>query len=91
MAKLGPAGDPSFMGQGMTAAPAPLLEYRPRRKREDRLVKEAIAAPINAFDRDRIDPFKRNALSAGKELCWQLESARLVEAYPALVADMAAA
>lgn len=50
----------------------------------------AIAAAINALDPDRIDRFKRNALAAANELCWERESERLVAAYDgALVAARA--
>ena len=41
----------------------------------------AIAAAVNALDPDRIDRFKRNALRAARELCWERESERLVAAY----------
>ena len=43
----------------------------------------AIAAAINALDLDRIDSFKRNALTAARELCWERELGRLIEAYDA--------
>jgi glycosyltransferase involved in cell wall biosynthesis len=47
---------------------------------------KAIAAAINALDPDRIDRFKRNALAAARELCWERESERLVGAYSAALA-----
>lgn len=43
----------------------------------------AIAAAINALDPDRIDCFKRNALTAARELCWERKSERLIAAYNA--------
>lgn len=43
----------------------------------------AIAAAINALDPERIDRFKRNALAAARELCWERESERLIAAYDA--------
>mgnify|MGYP001473561634 CR=1 FL=1 len=43
----------------------------------------AIAAAVNALDPDRIDQFKRNALAAARELCWERESQRLCAAYTA--------
>ncbi len=42
---------------------------------------DAIAEAINSLDREAIDTFKKNALSAAHELCWEREAARLVEAY----------
>jgi glycogen synthase len=48
---------------------------------------KAIAAAINALDPDRIDRFKRNALAAARELCWERESQRLVAAYAAALAQ----
>jgi glycosyltransferase involved in cell wall biosynthesis len=47
---------------------------------------KAIAVAINALDPDRIDRFKRNALAAARELCWERESERLVGAYSAALA-----
>jgi glycosyltransferase involved in cell wall biosynthesis len=44
----------------------------------------SIAAAINGLDRERIDAYKRNALAAASELCWELESKRLVSAYAEL-------
>jgi glycosyltransferase involved in cell wall biosynthesis len=41
----------------------------------------SIAAAVNALDRERIDRYKRNALAAARELCWEQESRRLVAAY----------
>ncbi len=43
----------------------------------------AIAAAINGLDRERIDAYKRNALAAARELCWEREFKRLVSAYAA--------
>jgi hypothetical protein len=48
---------------------------------------KAIAAAVNALDPDRIDSFKRNALCAARELCWERESERLVGAYSAALAQ----
>jgi glycosyltransferase involved in cell wall biosynthesis len=45
----------------------------------------AIAAVINAFDPASIDRYKRNALAAARELCWERESERLVRAYEAVL------
>jgi len=45
----------------------------------------AIAAAINALDPASIDHYKRNALAAARELCWERESERLVRAYEALL------
>jgi glycosyltransferase involved in cell wall biosynthesis len=45
-----------------------------------------IAAAINALDRVRIDTYKKNALQAARELCWEHEARRLVAAYAALYA-----
>jgi glycosyltransferase involved in cell wall biosynthesis len=49
---------------------------------------KAIAAAINALDPDRIDRFKRNALAAARELCWERESQRLVAAYATALAQV---
>jgi glycosyltransferase involved in cell wall biosynthesis len=48
---------------------------------------EAIAAAINALEPDCIDCYKRNALVAARELCWERESQRLVGAYGAALAQ----
>ncbi len=40
-----------------------------------------IAAAINGVNRAQIDVFKRNALAAARELCWECESQKLVAAY----------
>jgi glycosyltransferase involved in cell wall biosynthesis len=44
----------------------------------------SIAAAINGLNRERIDAYKRNALAAASDLCWERESKRLVSAYAAL-------
>jgi len=44
-----------------------------------------IAAAINALDPGSIDRYKRNALAAAHEFCWERESERLVKAYEALI------
>jgi glycosyltransferase involved in cell wall biosynthesis len=43
----------------------------------------AIAVAINSLDRDRIDDYKRNALIAARELCWERESEKLLAGYAA--------
>lgn len=43
----------------------------------------AIAAAIAGFTPRRIDCYKRNALAAASELCWEKEAAELVAAYEA--------
>jgi glycosyltransferase involved in cell wall biosynthesis len=43
----------------------------------------AIAVAINSLDRDRIDDYKRNALIAARELCWERESEKLLASYAA--------
>ena len=50
----------------------------------------AIAAVINALDRETIDRYKRNALAAARELCWEQESKRLLDAYGAVLQRAAA-
>lgn len=45
----------------------------------------AIAAVINALDRETIDRYKRNARAAASELCWERESERLLDAYGAVL------
>jgi glycosyltransferase involved in cell wall biosynthesis len=45
---------------------------------------EAIAAAVNTLDPERIDRYKRNALAAARELCWEQESERLLAPYDAL-------
>jgi hypothetical protein len=40
----------------------------------------AIARAINSFDASSIDDFKRNAIAASEELCWQKEGQKLVRA-----------
>src|SRR5262249_55992574 len=45
----------------------------------------AIAAAVNGLDPDAIDRYKRNALTAARELCWERESERLVTAYGAAI------
>jgi glycosyltransferase involved in cell wall biosynthesis len=44
-----------------------------------------IAGAINELDPSTIDRYKRNALLAAGELCWERESERLVKAYEALL------
>jgi hypothetical protein len=41
---------------------------------------EAIAVAVNRLDRRSIDRFKRNALVAARELNWQSEGRKLVDA-----------
>ena len=48
---------------------------------------KAIAAAVNTLDPDRIDRFKRNAVCAARELCWERESERLVGAYSEALAQ----
>ncbi len=43
----------------------------------------AISAAINRFDRELVDRYRRNALAAARELCWERESERLTAAYGA--------
>jgi glycosyltransferase involved in cell wall biosynthesis len=50
-----------------------------------------IASAINSLNPDRIDSFKRNALAAARQLCWERESERLVEAYWAALMRASAA
>jgi glycosyltransferase involved in cell wall biosynthesis len=45
----------------------------------------SITAAINALSRGGIDRFKRNALLAAKELCWEAESTKLLSAIRNLV------
>ena len=47
-----------------------------------------IASAINSLDRERIDAYKHNALAAAEELCWERESARLVNAYRQLMPEI---
>src|SRR5262249_7776695 len=44
---------------------------------------QMIAAAVNGLDPAAIDRYKRNALTAARELCWERESERLVAAYGA--------
>ncbi|HEX3861631.1 MAG TPA: hypothetical protein VHY35_08050 [Stellaceae bacterium] len=44
-----------------------------------------IAEQINALQPEQIDQYKRNALAAARELCWDRESERLVNAYSAVL------
>jgi glycosyltransferase involved in cell wall biosynthesis len=46
---------------------------------------KAIASAINTLEPDRIDQFKRNALKAAHELCWERESERLARTYGAVL------
>lgn len=52
-----------------------------------RLDPQLIAKAINELDRERIDGYKRNALAAAEQLCWERESARMVAAYRQLVPE----
>ena len=52
---------------------------------------QGIAAVINRFDRQSIDAFKRHSLKAARDLNWDVESARFVNAYEqAIIAARAA-
>jgi glycogen(starch) synthase len=44
---------------------------------------QVIAAAVSGLDPAAIDRYKRNALTAARELCWEWESERLVAAYGA--------
>ena len=46
---------------------------------------QSIAEVINALEPASIDRYKRNALQAARELCWEQESERLVSAYGAML------
>jgi glycosyltransferase involved in cell wall biosynthesis len=48
---------------------------------------QSIAGAINALEPASIDRYKRNALQAARELCWERESERLVNAYEAVLSD----
>jgi glycosyltransferase involved in cell wall biosynthesis len=48
---------------------------------------QSIAEAINAFEPASIDRYKRNALEAARELCWEREAERLVSAYGALLSS----
>jgi glycosyltransferase involved in cell wall biosynthesis len=48
----------------------------------------AIAQAINRLDRTAIDRYKRQSLTAARELCWERESGRLVAAYEAALAPV---
>ena len=52
---------------------------------------EAIADAINGLDRVAIDHYKRQALAAARELCWEHEGQRLMAAYTALMQKRRAA
>lgn len=45
----------------------------------------SIAAAINQLDRDAINEYKQNALTAARELSWDRESQRMVQAYEELL------
>ena len=45
----------------------------------------AIAKAINSLDREAISRYKRNALAAARELNWERESQKMIEAYRAVV------
>lgn len=51
----------------------------------------AIANAINGLTRETIDAFKRNALKAASELCWEKESVRMLAAYRSIPHHPAAA
>jgi glycosyltransferase involved in cell wall biosynthesis len=46
---------------------------------------QSIAGAINALGPASIDRYKRNALEAARELCWEREAERLVSAYGAVL------
>jgi glycosyltransferase involved in cell wall biosynthesis len=46
---------------------------------------QSIAEVINALEPASIDRYKRNALEAARELCWEREAKRLVSAYGAVL------
>lgn len=48
---------------------------------------ECVAEAVNRLTPDRIDVFKNRSLLAAKELCWEREAPRLVEAYQVAVTD----
>jgi glycosyltransferase involved in cell wall biosynthesis len=48
---------------------------------------QSIAGAINALEPASIDRYKRNALQAARELCWERESERLVNAYEAVLSS----
>jgi glycosyltransferase involved in cell wall biosynthesis len=47
---------------------------------------DAIAAALDALDRDTIDACKRASLAAAQSLCWERECRRLVDAYQGALA-----
>ena len=51
-----------------------------------RAISGDIATAINSLDRPCIDRYKRNALAAARDLCWERELARLVAVYQRAIA-----
>lgn len=49
---------------------------------------ESIARAINKFDRAGIDRYKRNAIAAREELCWEREGERLIAYYEEILAGV---
>lgn len=47
-----------------------------------------IAASINSLDRDAINEFKRNSLAAAYELCWEVESKKMLKLYSSSVGEL---
>jgi glycosyltransferase involved in cell wall biosynthesis len=47
--------------------------------------RDAIATAINSMDREGIDVFKRNSLTAALELNWENESRKMIKAYDLLI------
>ena len=48
-----------------------------------------IAEAVKRLDRNTIDTYKRNALAAARELCWDREADRLISAYRSLLQQAA--
>jgi glycosyltransferase involved in cell wall biosynthesis len=49
---------------------------------------KAIAEAINRFTRADIDRYKRNSIAASHELCWEVESQKMLSAYEAALAAL---
>jgi hypothetical protein len=49
-----------------------------------------IADAVNRLDPAIIDHYKMNSLAAARELCWEREAGRLIEAYAAVLQEAAA-